>query len=113
MTATAKLMHRGEITSLVSDQSRIASTCHSSDTLEIVQEILDTSVVIKRLKEILVPLESHDEPCFILIEGAPGIGKSVLLKEIAYQWGKKHLYIITNVQSSVTNLSSRPHFAAS
>ena len=29
--------------------------------------------------------------CFILIEGAPGIGKSVLLKEIAYRWGKKQL----------------------
>ena len=92
VTATAKLMYRGEITSLVSNQSRIASTCHSSsDSLEMVQEILDTSVVTKKLEEILVPLESHDEPCLILIEGAPGIGKSVLLKEIAYQWGKKHL----------------------
>ena len=92
VTATAKLMHRGEITSLVSDQSRIASTHHTNlDSLEIAQEILDTSVVTKKLEEILVPLEKHDEPSFILIEGAPGIGKSVLLKEIAYQWGKKHL----------------------
>ena len=32
-----------------------------------------------------------EESCFILIEGAPGIGKSVLLQEIAYRWGKKHL----------------------
>ena len=92
VTATAKLMHRGEITSLVSDQSRIASTHHTNlDSLEVAQEILNTSVVTKKLEEILVPLEKHDEPCFILIEGAPGIGKSVLLKEIAYQWGKKHL----------------------
>ena len=27
----------------------------------------------------------------MLIEGAPGIGKSMLLKEMAYRWGKKDL----------------------
>jgi len=38
----------------------------------------------------LAPLE-NDDPSFILIEGPPGIGKSVMLKEIAYQWDKNHL----------------------
>ena len=39
----------------------------------------------------MAPLENSKEPCFVLIEGAPGIGKSVLLKEIAYRWGKTEL----------------------
>ena len=45
----------------------------------------------KKIEEILAPLESSKESAFILIEGAPGIGKSVLLKEIAYRWGAKQL----------------------
>ena len=56
VTATAKLMHRGEITSLACNQSRIAGTCHSnSECLEIVEEILDTSIVTKKLEDSLVP----------------------------------------------------------
>lgn len=37
------------------------------------------------IAKILLMLEQKASP-FILIEGAPGIGKSVLLKEIAYRW---------------------------
>lgn len=43
------------------------------------------------LQKILTPLENSEEPCFVLVEGAPGIGKTFLLKEIAYRWGKKQL----------------------
>ena len=50
------------------------------------QEVLDTSKVTKEVAEILAPLETSDDPQFILIEGAPGIGKSLLLKHIAYRW---------------------------
>ena len=50
------------------------------------QEVLDTSKVTKEVTEILAPLETSDDPQFILIEGAPGIGKSLLLKHIAYRW---------------------------
>ena len=32
-------------------------------------------------------------PCIILIEGAPGIGKTVLAKEIAFQWANNKLLI--------------------
>ena len=89
----AKLMHSGEITSLAEVKVNQSSITHypklnSHNTL---QEILDVTSVTKELEEILAPLENNDEPSFILIEGAPGIGKSVLLKEIAYQWGKNHL----------------------
>ena len=55
------------------------------------QKVLDAGMATKEIKEILAPLEKSKDPCYILIEGAPGIGKSVLLKEIAYRWGKKEL----------------------
>ena len=57
------------------------------DSLQPLQEVIDTSKVTKEVAEILAPLETSDDPQFILIEGAPGIGKSLLLKHIAYRWG--------------------------
>ena len=68
VTAMAKLMHAGDI-----------------------QKTLDTSKATKEIEEILSPLENSEEASFILIEGAPGIGKTILLKEIAYRWGNKQL----------------------
>ena len=35
--------------------------------------------------------DSGEEPRCILIEGAPGIGKSVLAKEIAFRWARGEL----------------------
>ena len=52
------------------------------------QTFLNTSKVTKDVEEILAPLEENDDPQLMLIEGAPGIGKTVLLKEIAYRWSK-------------------------
>ena len=52
---------------------------------------LNSSKATKDIAEILSPLESGEQSSFILIEGAPGIGKSVLLKEIAYKWANKEL----------------------
>ena len=57
------------------------------DSHQPLQEVLDTSKVTKEVAEILAPLETSDDPQFILIEGAPGIGKSLLLKHIACRWG--------------------------
>ena len=56
-----------------------------------VQKVFDTSKITKEIVKILTPLEISDDPQFILIEGAPGIGKSLLLKEIAYLWGTKKI----------------------
>ena len=42
----------------------------------------------KDVKEIFAPGEDGQEPCSILVEGAPGIGKTVLSKEIAFKWAK-------------------------
>ena len=47
---------------------------------------LENSAVTKDITKILDPLTKNDGPQVILIEGAPGIGKSVLLMEIAYRW---------------------------
>ena len=92
-TAMAQLIQTGdidEITSLAS--SRSVPTNHPKlGSHEPLQEVLDSSTVTKELTEILAPLEQCKEPQFILIEGAPGIGKSILLKEIAYRWGNKQL----------------------
>ena len=47
----------------------------------------------KEFMEIIAPLEQVKDPQLILIEGPPGIGKSILLKEIAYRWAKKQVLI--------------------
>ena len=92
-TAVAQLIQTGdvdEITSLGSNRS--VSRHHPKlDSHEPLQEVLDSSTVTKELAEILAPLEQSKDPQFILIEGAPGIGKSILLKELAYRWGNKQL----------------------
>ena len=49
--------------------------------------MFNTTKIRKEITEILSPLETSNHPQFILVEGAPGIGKSLLLKEIAYRWG--------------------------
>ena len=52
----------------------------------------------KDITEIFTPAQNSDThftaaPHFILIEGAPGIGKTILSKEIAFQWANKALLI--------------------
>ena len=92
-TAVAQLIQTGdvdEITSLVSNRS-VPKHHPKLDSHELLQEVLDSSTVTKELAEILAPLEQSKDPQFILIEGAPGIGKSILLKELAYRWGNKQL----------------------
>ena len=86
-TAMAEFVERGHIDKVVSATK--TDTLHKRpklDTRQPLQEVLDTSKVTKEVAEILAPLETSDDPQFILIEGAPGIGKSLLLKHIAYRW---------------------------
>ena len=92
-TAMAQLIQTGdidEITSLASNRS-VPKHHPKLDSHKPLQEVLNNSIVTKELTEILAPLEQSKESQFILIEGAPGIGKSILLKEIAYRWGSKQL----------------------
>ena len=53
--------------------------------------MFNNSKATKEIAEILAVLENKEISCFILIEGPPGIGKSVLLKEISYRWANKQL----------------------
>ena len=48
------------------------------------------------VKEICGRYESSMKPFFILVEGASGIGKSYLSKEIAYQWAMNSILSYTN-----------------
>ena len=90
-TAMTRLIERGdidEITFSLTTNSLVSKQHPSNQPL---QEVFDSSTVTKELTEILAPLDQSENPQFILIEGAPGIGKSILLKEIAYRWGNKQL----------------------
>ena len=58
---------------------------------EPLQEILHNSTITKEVSKFLLPMETNKDPHFILIEGAPGMGKTLLLKEIAYRWGKRQI----------------------
>ena len=85
-----KFIERGNIEKVVSSSSGIPEH-HKLDSPRALQAVLDTSNVTKEVAEILAQLETGNVPQFILIEGAPGIGKSLLLKEIAYRWSKQKI----------------------
>ena len=89
-TEMAKLTQTGDINSVASGRlvSKHRSKLESNDTL---QHVLKTSTITEEVAEILSPLEKSGSKKFILIEGVPGIGKSILLKQIAFQWAKELL----------------------
>ena len=92
VTAMAELTCTGDIGKVAlvtSDRSGVKRA--KLDSHEKFQKALDTSRATKEIADILAPLEKSKQSAFILIEGAPGIGKSVLLKEIAYKWANKEL----------------------
>ena len=79
-----KVVHTGSINSVIS-----AASDQSSPSIdESLREALQTSKVTKNVVDILVHFEQCDSPQTILIEGAPGIGKSILMKHIAYCWAE-------------------------
>ena len=91
-TAMAEVIQIGgidKITSLASNQE--ISNRFKVDSHEPLKEVLGKDIITKEFTDILAQLEQSKNPQFILIEGAPGIGKSFLLKEIAYRWGNKQL----------------------
>ena len=66
---------------------KIAISLHRSGQTEC--EFSDTSYVDKDIQALFLSQGHNNEsPKRIIIEGAPGVGKTVLAKEIAYQWAK-------------------------
>ena len=90
VTTITKALHRGAISDVVSATSSepIAKRprLRSHDELG---EALKASKATTDISEILASLEVSDKAQTILIEGAPGIGKTILLKHIAYSWAEK------------------------
>jgi len=85
----------------------------NTDSIEIV-EYLSQNNVTKAIVEIFKPLDDNEgmsSPRVILIDGAPGIGKTYLCKEIAYQWSqgqilteKRFLFLLRAHEQSVQQL---------
>ena len=88
----AKYVEQGHIDNLVTSDNVLPTPHHNLGSHEPLQEVLNTSKVTKEVAEILAPLETSSDPQFVLIEGAPGIGKSLLLKQIAYRWATKEIF---------------------
>ena len=89
-SAIATFVAQGYIDKVVSNGSGpVSEYYHTHTSHQPLQEVLDTSKVTKEVAEILAPLETNDDPQFVLIEGAPGMGKSTLLREVAYRWATK------------------------
>ena len=90
VTTITKALHKGAISDVVSATSNepIAKRpwLHIHDKLG---EALKASKATTDISEILAPLEVSDKAQTILIEGAPGIGKTILLKHIAYSWAEQ------------------------
>ena len=89
--AVAELIAAGkidDIPSMVNDQLVPIHYCKQDDSHESLRQAFDNSTVTKEIAEILAPLENEYPSRFILIEGPPGVSKSVLLKEI-YRWANK------------------------
>ena len=52
----------------------------------------DSKIYTENISEIFsLSMQTSNDSSFVLIEGAPGIGKTVLSKEIAYEWAIKKL----------------------
>ena len=80
-------------------------------------EPVKENMVTKGIGAIIGILEKHENHTRILIEGAPGIGKTVLLKEIAYRWSKNYalqkfkLVILTHLRDpAVQKMTEMSHF---
>ena len=90
VTAITKALNTGAISDVISATSgeplAIQPSLHHHDKLG---EALKASKTTTDVSQILAPLEINDKPQTILIEGAPGIGKTILLKHIAFSWAEQ------------------------
>ena len=84
-----KAVHTGHISDVISAaSSQPVTKRHQLDSHQPLREALQTSKVTRNVADILKPFDQCDDPQTILIEGAPGIGKSILMKHISYCWAE-------------------------
>ena len=77
---------------LTKQQHKQLATYMHNGKIHKLKSVSGTNVTTE-IMDILLSLEQNNSSHFVLVEGAPAIGKSVLLKEIAYRWGiSKHLH---------------------
>ena len=94
-TTLAFIHNKGKFTDAV--RFAVAQELAVAGKIQTVQpyKLSDLSVCMtKNISDIFLPVKASDGSLValhILIEGAPGIGKTVLAKEIAYQWAKNEL----------------------
>ena len=82
-------VHTGHISDVISAaNSQPVTKRHQLDSHQSLREALQTSKVTRNVADILEPFDQCDDPQTILIEGAPGIGKSILMKHISYCWAE-------------------------
>ena len=87
---------------LYSYQQRTLKECHELAVLMQTNKLLSSDDqsnvfnygrITEDILELLAPLEGDGNSQFILINGAPGIGKSMLLKEIAFKWSNNQILL--------------------
>ena len=94
--AMAKYRSRGDVNTmsrLPDSQTRLLSLRRSMwhHSMGVADEYLACNKISKNIEEIFRPLNADEispSQQFVLIEGVPGIGKTYLCKEIAYQWSQ-------------------------
>ena len=94
-TTLAFIHNKGKFTDAV--RFSVAQELAAAGKIHIAQPYKPTDLNVsmtKNISDIFLPVKAPDGSLMalhVLIEGAPGIGKTVLAKEIAYQWAKNEL----------------------
>ena len=74
-------------------ESEILTVAQTFNTTGITAELTSNNICLKTtqsINQLIAPFEgAMHYPYTILIEGAPGIGKTILSKEVAFQWANK------------------------
>ena len=86
VTTITKALHTGAISDVISASSEPSPKRPRLSSHDKLGEALKASKTTTEILDILAPLEVRDGPQTIVIDGAPGIGKTILLKHIAYCW---------------------------
>ena len=112
--ALAKTMYKGKVTSSTTNNNSLSDKAIPSQQKN---SYLSRCHYLKNISDIF-PVNSASDPYTLLIEGAPGIGKTILSKEIAFLWANheilqdtKLLVLIYLRDPSVHKISSYYEFA--